>query len=179
MPGSTTLLGCVHRSVGVPDEPVGVRGVVVQREPDGGREKKLAPVQDEGLSEHGFDLPGNGHRLCLRRVVDEECELVAAETGDDVPLVRRRPNLSAIWTRIRSPTGWPRLSLIHLKRSRSKNITATLEPGSPRRCVSCSRNQVRFGSPVSGSTLAAAVSASSLRLRPRSTRSRGYRTAPG
>ena len=60
----------------------------------------------------------------------------------------------AISTSSSSPASWPRLSLITLKRSTSRNSTAT-SPGLRARRSSAwprrSRRSVRFGSPVSGS----------------------------
>ncbi|MNM77945.1 hypothetical protein D3C81_898210 [compost metagenome] len=54
----------------------------------------------------------------------------------------------------RSPTGWPRLSLMCLKRSRSRNSTAPLRLDTCEQVsAACRRfsNRARLGRPVSGS----------------------------
>ena len=104
-------------------------------------------------------------RACRRRVIavagrrdvaQHDRELVAAEARDGVGLAqraaqaRRRRACSSS-----SPSWWPSVSLISLKRSRSSSITATVralaarEDAAPARGGPCS--SVRLGSPVSAS----------------------------
>lgn len=56
------------------------------------------------------------------------------------------------WVRRMSPCSWPRVSLISLKRSGSRIITAVLDPSLAEPRIACSTrswNSVRLGRPVS------------------------------
>ena len=88
---------------------------------------------------------GHGARL------DQDGELVATETGHRVPGRVEARMRSATATSSRSPAGCPKLSLMALKSSRSKNSTPTgSAPRSPLSMAweSRSRNRARLARPV-------------------------------
>ena len=100
--------------------------------------------------------------------VEEDPELVAAEAGDRVARPeRRRAGAGRPRASSRSPTAWPRLSLMTLNRSRSSRITATGSrvgrAGPSGRGAIRSVSSSRFGRPVVGSWRAPRCAASNSR----------------
>ena len=79
-------------------------------------------------------------------------ELVAAQPRDDVARAQLVLMRCATATRNSSPTAWPRLSLMSLKRSKSRNIRPKGLPVPARACSSawssCCWKRCRLGSPV-------------------------------
>ena len=90
------LLGPVHRRVGVADQRLGpdrlVAGGPADGDPDAGADEVLDAAHRVGLGEGRGDPVGDRDRLVLvGEAVDQDPELVAAETGDDVSRAQVRP----------------------------------------------------------------------------------------
>src|SRR3989475_4213309 len=81
-PSATRLLGCVHRDVGVPDQVVTRgRAARVDDDADARRERQLPAGHRHRALERVEQTPRDTDRVLLGRTVDEDRELVAAESG--------------------------------------------------------------------------------------------------
>ena len=88
-----TVLGAVHRGIGVTDELVGALvAAVPDRDTDRRGEHHLVGAEDERRAQHLVEATGAiGDLVDVARLVAEHDELVAAEPGDGVALARSRP----------------------------------------------------------------------------------------
>ena len=160
----------VHRGVGVAQERLGRLHVAArQRDADARGDVHLAVDEHDRLGHRRADAIGDlGRDRLVGHALAEHGELVAAEPGDGV--VRAHRVAQAVGDRPRADgrrRSGPRLSLITLKWSRSRNSTAVCPPlsipdDSARRRRSTKNS--RFGSPgervvdgLMGETLAVAA----------------------
>ena len=127
-----SALGLVHRDVGVLEQRVGVGAVVGEAAPRPPRPPRARsmPPHLEGLLERGQRRAPPRRR---RRRRQQQRELVAAEPRHQSPR-RRRAWASRVptWRSSWSPAGWPSVSLMSLKRSRSISATAAVALLRPR-----------------------------------------------
>ena len=122
------LLGDVHGDVGVLQQR-GEVGAVLRGDgdADAGLDVEADPLEDERGRQLGPDTPAEGLGVHgIGDVGEQDHELVAAETGDAVPLAHDPATAAGpISCSSRSPWWWPSVSLISLKRSRSNSRSAT------------------------------------------------------
>ena len=154
---AVVLLRAVHRRVGLADEVLrGGAAVLGDRDPDAGR--------DELLGRAELERPGQRSRSCAwrSRSPSRASPRSSQMTQNSSPPKRatvspgrsasdRRP---ASMHRSSLPAWWPSESLTSLKRSRSRNSTATdvlRRAAWLSASVRRSMKSVRFGRPVSGS----------------------------
>ena len=89
----TSILGAVHRGIGVADELVGrVVATGPDRDTDRGGEHHLVGIQDERSAQRFVETAREvGDLVDVVHLVAEHDELVAAEPRDGVALTRPRP----------------------------------------------------------------------------------------
>ena len=155
VPCAAAGLGAVHRDVGVAQHFVGcLVADAAEGDADAGAGVDLGAVELERLAQRLLQPFGERQRASLRRRV---CSIRIANSSPP-----RRPTMSvgrtwrtmrcATTTRNSSPALWPSVSLISLKRSKSRYITANPRVGSARqRSIAAarqSRKRARLRRPV-------------------------------
>ena len=169
VPVGAVLLDVVHGGVGVAEQCLGGRLVVIDPDADADRHRMFVMAE----SDRAADLLTDSHRDLIGQLVpDPARRRCRGRSG-----IRRRPGeprcppsaprpavAAATWIRTSSPAWCPRESLIRLNPSRSQASTATRPPRAVRRSDWVIRSWIsrRFGSPVRSSCIAACSSSRSI-----------------
>ena len=173
-------LGVVHRDVGVAEQRLGAGSRPSRTHADAGGDAHLHAVERNGRS--SVSMSASASRSTSARVAMPSTRTANSSPPSRATVSEERVVLTmrcATACSSRSPASWPSESLMFLKLSRSRNMTATeLCPRCARvsACCTRSRNRLRFASSVSGSWNASCRSCSSSALR--SLMSRKFSASP-
>ena len=130
----SVALADVHRGVGVADQLVGIAGrLIVVGAAEGDADARanrhvLAADRDRHLEPAHEALREVDRGRGVADVLDQDGELVPAEARGGVGRPHGSSRRTATCCSTSSPAAWPRLSLIVLKSSRSRKMTAILVP---------------------------------------------------
>ena len=134
------FLGVVHRGVGVAHQRLrGVAVVGIERDADAGRHVQLVPSTVNGsASSARMRAATRAGFAAVGDVGQADDELVAAQARHGVVLAQagRQPRGHRLQQLVAD--AWPSESLTFLKRSRSRNSTASLPPLRCARAIACS-----------------------------------------